>query len=186
MSRVYRIRVAESLRQHIRVKDGFQVQLALLGILSPEQMRELLAAELEGLGFVRDGKKMHRTDEGIELEVDLVANTVKARVESSQEVNLTVEKTKGIKEERLAQGRAKLQAAVNMELKKGVDAVQNKLTQKVTTRLEQKLRDLRKELDTATNRAIAAALKIKAGQMGQIQESSENPETGEITIKVQV
>ncbi len=187
MSRVYRIRVAESARRHIRVDDGFQVQLELLNILSPEQMSELLATELEGLGFERDGDRMHRNDEdGVQLEVDLENGTVTARLSAGEDVDLTVERTRGIEEERMAQGRARLEEDVKKELEREVDVARDKLAEATTELLEKKLRDLRKELDAASNRAIAAALKVKAKQMGQIQEISENAETGEITIKVQV
>jgi hypothetical protein len=187
MSRVYRIRVAESAHRHIRVDDGFQVQLELLNILAPEQMSELLATELEGLGFERDKGRMHRNDEdGVQLEVDLENGTVTARLSAEEDLDLTVERTRGIEEERMEQGRARLEEDVKKELEREVDAAQGKLAEATTELLEKKLRDLRKELDTASNRAIAGALKIKASQMGQIQEISENAETGEITIKVQV
>ena len=188
MSRVYRIRVAESTSRHIRVEDGFQVQLELLNILAPEQMSELLATELEGLGFERDEGRMHRSDEdGVQLEVDLEREgTVTARLSAGEDLELTVEKTRGIEEEVIEQGRARLEKDVKNELESKVAEAQGKLAEATTELLEKKLRDLRKELDTASNRAIAGALKIKAQQMGQIQEISENAETGEITIKVQV
>ncbi len=187
MSRVYRIRVAESARRHIRVEDGFAVQLELLNILAPEQMSELLATELEGLGFERDEGLMHRKDEdGVHLEVDLEKGTVTARLSAEEDLDLTVEQTRGIEEERMVQGRARLEQDVKKALEREVDVARNKLAEATTERLEKKLRDLRKELDTASNRAIAGALKVKAQQMGQIQEISENAETGEITIKVQV
>lgn len=187
MSRAYRISVSESARRHIRVDDGFQIQLELLNVLAPEQMSELLATELEPLGFEREGDMMRRLDEdGVEIEVDLQAGTVTARSTSTSEVDITVERARRIEEERIKEGRARLEKDVKEQLEREVDEAREKLSEVNTELLEKKLRDLRKELDTASNRAIASALKVRAKQMGEIQEISENPETGEITIKVQV
>ena len=43
-----------------------------------------------------------------------------------------------------------------------------------------------KQLDQATNRATAKALKQKAAQIGQIKELTEDPESGSLTIVVEV
>lgn len=52
--------------------------------------------------------------------------------------------------------------------------------------LEGKLRDLRAELDSIANRVTAEALKVRASQLGEIREITEDPETGSLTIKVRV
>jgi hypothetical protein len=48
------------------------------------------------------------------------------------------------------------------------------------------LAGLRQELDEAVNRATGEALKQKAGQLGQIKEMTEDPQTGSLTIVVEV
>ncbi len=60
------------------------------------------------------------------------------------------------------------------------------LQTQVTDRLERELRDLRPELDQAANRVTGAALKQKAAQLGQIKEMTEDPQTGSLTIVVEV
>jgi hypothetical protein len=45
---------------------------------------------------------------------------------------------------------------------------------------------LKKELNGAINRVTAEALKQKAAQIGQIKEVTEDPESGSLTIKVEV
>ena len=53
-------------------------------------------------------------------------------------------------------------------------------------KLEKKLGDLRKELDSVTTRVTAEALKEKARTLGEIEELHEDSETGELTIKVRL
>ena len=56
----------------------------------------------------------------------------------------------------------------------------------MTDRLEKQLGDLRQELDQAVNRVTAESLKEKARRMGQIKEMTEDPQTGSLTIVVEV
>jgi hypothetical protein len=52
--------------------------------------------------------------------------------------------------------------------------------------LEGHLSDLQKELNEAVNRVTAEALKQKAAQIGQIKEVTEDPQSGSLTIKLEV
>jgi len=187
MSRAYQISVSESTKRHIRVEDGFQAQLEMLGILPAPEMATLLGNELAALGFQHEGGVMRRVDDdGIEIVVDLDTGTVTARLAADKDVDVTVERSRRIYEENLEQGEAQLRRSVQAELENEVDKERDRLSQEVTDKLEKKLTDLRRELDRATNRATAEALKIRARQLGEVKEVSENPETGEITIKVEV
>ena len=56
----------------------------------------------------------------------------------------------------------------------------------MTQQLEGRLSDLRVELDKITNRVVADALKIRAGQLGQIIEVDDRLEEGSVTIKVRL
>ena len=196
MSRAYRIGVSESTRKHVRVDDGIATQLELLPVLGADAMAELLARELGGLGFVRDGDAMKKTVEvagegdsgpaAVAVEIDLRTGTVTARLgleaEVAAEVNLTRTTDRARADEERAALRVEAQAALDAKIEDGRRA----LTGEVTARLERALRDLRGELDRATNRVAAEALKTRARQLGEVQEISENPETGELVIRVRV
>ncbi len=56
----------------------------------------------------------------------------------------------------------------------------------MTDRLEGRLADLKTELDQAVNRVTAEALKRKAASMGRIKEIADDPESGSLTIVVEV
>lgn len=187
MSRAYRICVAENLKRHIEVEDGVQTRLELLDILPPEQMAEILANELAGLDFERDGNTMKRTDDdGIEIEVDLTEGTVTVRVSSDAELDLSVERSRVAWEEHAKQAEAELRRKAQKSLEAQAEAEQVRLQREVTERLEKKLGEIQSELDAATNRATAEALKTRARQLGEVQEIQEDEETGSVTIRIKV
>ena len=186
MSRAYQIRIKESVKEHIRVQDGVCSSLELLDILPRESMGEILAKALEEKGFERDGDKMRRTDDGIEVEVDLKEGTVTARLTVEKDVDLTVERSRTVAEEVAAREEERLREHVKKGLEREVDAERERLTDEVATKLEKHLINLRKELDQVVNRVTADALKAKAASLGEIEEITEDAETGNITIKVKV
>ena len=187
MSRAYRIACTESRSRHVRVDDGVQTHLELLAVLPADEMAELLAAELEPLGFERDGDGMRRTGEdGVEVEIDLKTGAVTARLGAEAEVSARITRTRVADRRNPDPSRAALAAEVSEALEAELDARSRELSGAVAERLEQALRDLRAELDPAVNRATAEALKRRAAQLGQVKEISEDPETGELTIVVEV
>ena len=186
MSRAYRIRVSESLSRHIKVEDGLCTSLELLDILPAEQMAEILAQQLEGIGFERDGNTMKRVDDGVEVEVDLEEGTVTVRVEGEEQLDLKTERSETTWEERASNVESNLRNKARKALEAEADTREKKLQEQVTKRLEKKLRDLRQQLDGAVNRTTGEALKVKARQMGEIQEIHEDEETGSMTIRVKV
>lgn len=186
MSRAYRISCSESRSRHVKIDDGVQTRLELLAILPADEMGELLAAELEQLGFEREGDVMRRTgDDGIEVEIDLRTGTVTARLGAEAELSADIKRTKAVDRDD-PNARAQLRAEVGEDLEAELDRKAREMSGEVAEKLETALRDLRRELDPASNRATAAALKRRASQMGQIKDISENPETGELTIIVEV
>ena len=188
MSRCYRISVSESLRRHIDVDDGVQTQLELLDILPAEQMRELLAQQLTGLGYtLQDDRTATRTlDSGVVVTVDLDEGTVHIGLSAQSDLNLQLERSTGVMEETAERTERRLREQTRSDLEREADAAAQSLRIEVTRRIEEALDEIRSELDGAVNRATAEALKIKAGQLGEIQEISEDPETGAITIRVKV
>jgi hypothetical protein len=189
MSRAYRIRVRESLKRLVTARDRVSTQLELLEILPSGEMAALLAQELEKRGFQRRGRALVRQEKGVTITIDPEAATVTVGAESAREVELETERegrtyddagagTKRLKKELQKQARQDLEEQARRE----TAALQTK----VTDALEGHLADLRQELDQAVNRVTAEALKRKAAQLGQIKELTEDPQTGSLTIVVEV
>lgn len=189
MSRAYRIRVQETLRRVLRARDGVSTQLELLEILPPEQMAQLLGDELERRGFQRKGPILEKKLDGITVTVDAASGTVSVLAEASAEV--CIEDTKerrGFEETEANRRKAEklLREELRQDLAERADAQEGKLQGEVTDRLERQLGDLRKDLDQVVNRVTAEALKLKAAQLGQIKELTEDPQSGSLTIVLEV
>lgn len=184
MSRAYRITIEESLRHHAQAEDGVISQLELLPILSAARTSELLAQELVQRGFQVDGDCATRreADETV-IEVQLSDGKVKVSARETQALELKVKKTAVLQQPSSeADMRKTAQEALAVQAKEE----EQKLKERVTERLTQRLKDLRGELDQVVNRVTAGSLKERAGQLGTIEEMTENAETGELTIKVRV
>jgi hypothetical protein len=189
MSRAYRIRVRESLRRVLRAHDRVSTQLELLEVLPPEQMAQLLADELKGRGFEEKGGALVRKQNGVTVRVDPASGTVTVEAEASQEAALQGEKA-GRAYDDVGPDAKKVQKQLREQLRKDLEKEAEQkaaeLQSQVTDRLERELGELRRELDQAVNRVTAEALKRKAAQLGQIKEMTEDPQTGSLTIVVEV
>jgi hypothetical protein len=189
MSRAYRIRVRESLSRVVKAHDRVSTQLEVLEILPREQMGELIAQELEKRGFRRDGDVVVREKEGVTVTVDPVTGSVTVSAEGAEQVELESEKEgrayddAGSHADRV---RKDLQEQAKKELEEQARRETERLQSEITDQLEAQLGDLRKDLDQAVNRVTAEALKRKAAQMGEIKELTEDPQSGSLTIVVEV
>jgi hypothetical protein len=173
----------------LRATDHVSTQLELLEILPPEQMAELLAAELEAKGFERDGKTLVREQGGVVVTVDPETGTVTVRAEAAQEVELEAKRDgwAGDQDGRAAKTeKQRLSKELQKDLEKKADAERARLQSQVTDRLEAQLADVKQELNQAVNRVTAEALKQKAAQLGQIKELTEDPQSGSMTIVLEV
>jgi hypothetical protein len=189
MSRAYRIRVKESLKRVVRARDGVNTQLEILGVLAPEQMAELLRRELAGRGFQAEGKQMVRRQKGVKVTVEPESGAVAVTSELHDKVELEKEKEARVYTDVGAGAdRTKKQLRENLreELEKEAKEHEAELQKKVTDQLEAELEGLRRELDQAVNRVTADALKQKAAQLGQIKEMTEDPQSGSLTIVLEV
>jgi crotonobetainyl-CoA:carnitine CoA-transferase CaiB-like acyl-CoA transferase len=186
MSRCYRIAVSESLKQHITVDDGLETSLELLDILPPDQMLALLGQQLAQRGYVEaePGKMSRDLGEGVEVEVDLAEGTVHIGVRAGKDIDITVQRTANVANPTHSQ--QSLKDAARRELELEAVAATAALRVEATRRLEDALSGIRAELDAAVTKATAEALKIKAGQLGEVQEVHEDPVTGSVTIRVRV
>jgi hypothetical protein len=189
MSRAYRIRVRESLRRVIRAHDRVNTQLELLEVLPPEQMARLLTEELKGRGFEEKGGALVRKQNGVTVIVDPKSGDVTVESESSHEAALEGERD-GRAYDDMGPNAKEVQKQLRQQLRKDLEKQAGQkaaeLQSQVTDRLERELGDLRRELDQAANRVTAEALKQKAAQLGLIKEMTEDPQTGSLTIVVEV
>jgi hypothetical protein len=188
MSRSYRIRIAESLRRHVKVDDGIQSKLEILEILPPEQTAALLERELEAAGFEKreDGQWVRVDEDGVEVRVDAATGTVTVSAEADADLDLERERVITTWAENDTTSRERGRQQLQRELEGEVAEHERELQAQVTEALEGKLGDLRKELDQISNRVTAEALKQKAASMGEVQEISEDPQTGSLTIRVKI
>ncbi len=189
MSRAYRIQVNESLRKVIRADDHVSTQLELLEILPCDQMSDLLAEELVKQGFEREAGKVVRREGDVTIEVILETGVVSVRAKSSDQVKVKGQKSgHGFDDVGPAESiqKKKLQDELQRELEDQIGEKEEKLQQELTEQLEQQLKSLRVELDKAVNRATAEALKQKAAKIGKIKQLTEDPESGSLTIVVEV
>ncbi len=189
MSRAYRIKVSEQVSRVIKGTDHVKTVLEILNVLSEEEMCHLLEQELESRGFEKRDDVWVREDDGIEIVVNPRDASVTVQVSGEQEVNVEGERT-GLSYDQDGDGANKTRKALSEQLKKQlekqVEEKEEKLQSELTTKLEEALGDLKEELDQIANAVTGTALKRKASQMGQIKEISEDPNSGSMTIVLEV
>jgi hypothetical protein len=189
MSRSYRISVRESTSRVIKAEDHVCTQMEILEILPPEQLAALLAAELAAHGFEPEGDQLVREEDGVKIAVDTCSGTVTVSAESSETAKVEGELS-GRAYDDVGPHAGQVRENLRHELQKGLEKkLEDKTTSlqgKVTDKLEGKLGELQGEMDQIANKVTADALKIKAAQMGQIKEMTEDPQTGSLTIVVEV
>ncbi|QVL33673.1 hypothetical protein KIH39_07125 [Telmatocola sphagniphila] len=189
MSRAYRISLRESSKRDISASDEICAELELLEILPAEQMRALLQEELLQRGFTQQGEILVRQKQGLNIEVNPKTGEVKVGAVHSSEVEVESERDclgfddLGPSQEEL-KARLKKEIAADLENKLGEE--QKRLQELTSEKLEKSVQKTSEELDRIVNAVTRAALKKKAASMGQIQEISEDPETGSLTIKLEV
>jgi len=190
MSRAYRIKVSESLSRVIRAEDHVATRLELLEILPPEEMATLLAAELAGRGFEETDDGLVRDDGNVRIVVDPCTGEVTVRAEAQQDVRLESKKDGYVYDETPQRQRKELERELRDEAKQDIDRQADRkaeeLRRQVTDRLERELLDLQGELNAVANRVTAEALKQKAARIGQIKQLTEDPESGSMTIVLEV
>jgi hypothetical protein len=189
MSRAYRISVKESLTRDIAASDEVCSDLEILEILPADQMADLLRGELKGRGFEEAGGKLVRSENGVTVSVDPKTGEVSVKAEIADNVDLTAERDDwgyddvGPGAEAI---RRRAQEQLKQDLERRAGQQQAELQNEATERLEGAMDEVRKELSQAVNRITAAALKRKAASLGQIKEMTEDPESGSLTITVEV
>ena len=193
MSRIYRIRVSETLERVDHLEDGVALQLELLDILPRREMAGRLADALAQRGFSRvDGEPNVlelQPEEGVTIRVDAESGRVEARVSGTATISLKREKSNSVDvdtksdiqrgEERL---RKQLKAQLEQEATEHSDSVRQELTKK----LEEHIAEVRPVLDRAVNEVTAGALKTRAAQLGEVESIEEDADSGSLVIRVKV
>jgi hypothetical protein len=190
MSRAYRITVKEADTRHLKAGDEIGTQLEILEILPPEDMATLLKNELKSRGFEeQEDGTMTRQDGNVTVTVDPCSGevTVSAHAEEtvSQEArrDATGFNDVGPGENSL---RERVREQLKQDLDKKFDQEQSRLQTKATEALEKHLNDIQPEISQIVNQITRDALKQKAQQMGTVTEVTEDPESGNLTIKLDV
>lgn len=189
MSRAYRITVKESLARDLAASDEVCTSLEILEILPAEQMAELLRGELAGRGFEEQEGELVQTGNGVTVRVDPKTGDVSVKADAADRIDIKAERDDwtyddvGPGEEAI---RRRLQEQLKQDLERRVTQEQCQLQNEATEKLEGHLDEVRKELSQAVNRVTAEALKRKAASLGQIKEMTEDPESGSMTITVEV
>jgi hypothetical protein len=189
MSRSYRISVRECVNRTIKAEDRVSTQLEILEILPPEQMAGLLADELEKGGYRREGNLLVKEVNGVVVTIDAEKGEVTVSAEASESTKVEGEMHGRAYDDvgpHASQVRENLREELKRKLEKNVEDKKGALQSRVTDQLEGQLSDLRQELDQVVNRVTAEALKRKAASLGQIKEMTEDPESGSLTIVVEV
>lgn len=190
MSRAYRITVKESEVRSLRGTDEICTRLELLEILPPEQMAELLKAELAARGFEEsDDGTMRRKDGSITVTVDPCNGEVAVKSEVAESVKLEAKREAtgyddvGPAEQNI---RDRVKSQLKDDIERRAEREAERLQTQATEALEKHLDDLQPELGRVINKVTRDALKQKAAEMGSIKEIAEDAETGNMTIKVEV
>jgi len=165
-------------------------ELEVLEILPPERMGELLKKELKDKGFKEeeDGT-LTRKEGNITVKVDPKSCEVSVKADVEEEVSIEAKReTFGYDD--VGPNQKELRDRVKKQLEEDLEKKAEKETERLqgqaTEELEKKLCDLQPELSDVVNKVTRQAIKEKAQQMGTVKELSENEETGELTIKIEV
>jgi hypothetical protein len=169
----------------VHVEDGVRAPLEVLPVLPAERMAELLARELEAIGFVRDGNLATRVDDGIEITVDLAAGNITVRL--AADTSIAAESNRSVRtyDEARDSAEERLRGEALGEIEAKLAAKTEEIRREISARLEGKLADLRAELDAAVGRATVAALTERATQLGQVEEVVAD-DAGNVTIRVKL
>jgi len=184
MSYPYRLRVSQSVERSVAAEDEVCDHLSLTAILPESEMRELMAAALEGRGFRREGERMLReSEDGAVQELDLESMTIRTRMELEEEIkkekSLEVIGDAWSEEEREAQrerhrraAEARLAEQINISDQE-LELKRKELIQSIGERLASTDEERRRELNEAVSEVYSEALKKKARALGTVMGIEE-------------
>jgi len=189
MSRCYRVSLKESITRTVTASDAMTHQVELEGILSSEDMNNILRDALKEEGWTEseDGKYTLESDDGENLVWDIEEGTVTASLEEDKSFEKEVVVSGGGENEKSANADAKKKME---QQKKRVDIdaedVQRRLRKKITAKLEENEANRKKKLNRVIRKTYNEALKQKAGLLGTIQSIDENQEGDDHSMTIRV
>ncbi len=187
MSRAYRIRVTSSLTHQTKVEDGLEVRLEVLDVLGPDRTAALLQARLREEGWaVDDAGRAHTDVGGVAVEIDTKTQRVTLRRALDQVEEIEATATARTYVETSERDRALLAEKAEQEALAKARQRDAEARKQVSEDLERALVDLVPRLRQLSDAVTRDGLKERAGQMGEILDVAENPESGEMTIRVKV
>lgn len=185
MSRAYRIRISESVSKVIHVHDGLSAPVDLLPILPKEQMLHLLGAELEKVGWTSSEGKVTKDFGGVTAEVDLMTGQISLRIEREETATETaVVVRQGYDDVGPATTEASVREEAVQKAERLLALAKTQAQANITALLEAALPEVKAEIDAAANKICVTALKVKASQLGEIEEISESENGLAIIVKM--
>jgi hypothetical protein len=171
-SRPYRIETKEVVGKTVVAEDHVKVQLDIPPILPKEQTAAILADALKERKFTEDEDgHLVRERGGVKIDVDPEGGTMTVSAEA--ETQLPPDDSSPCS----CRARARLHEE---------QRAQNDLQRQVTQRLEGAIGRLGCEIEAVIQKVTVEALKQKAGELGEIQQITEDRRTGGLTIVVKV
>lgn len=190
VSWAYRITLKESATRVIHAADQITTTLDLLEILPVDQMAELVRQACRERGFVEqaNGTLVIKLDDGVAV-IDPQQGTVTVSLQKEQVLTKTAEQIVEVYHNTHVEAATQLQenkTDLQKRLDQQFEQAQQQLQKETADQLEHILQQLQPHIDAVINQVLREAIKLKAQQMGQIQEIHENPATGELLIKLEV
>jgi hypothetical protein len=190
MSRAYRITLKEGVSRTVDVGDCVSTTLQILDILPAAPTAVLIGDALEKRGFTvdRESGKANKKVGDANVEIDLTSGEVSARVDGEKDVN--VEVSEQVISDRDIPGEDSRVARRAGELKdkaeKQAQEVEEAARKEITAKLARAIDEVTPDLDAVVKEVTSAALKTKARQMGEVKSIDEDPESGSMTIRIEV
>jgi hypothetical protein len=185
-SRPYRITVRETIHKILVAEDSVRTRLDLPPILPPEQTSEILTRVLKSRGFTEEGDTLVRQRGGVKAEIDPGTGEVTVSAHGSEEIDLSKEGNLPACTPCAERAKDALREGLREKLNNEADDRKRSLQTQVTDRLEGALGELGCELERVANQVTSSALTRKAATLGEIKKITQDPETGSMTIIVQV
>jgi len=180
----------ESDTRCLKAGDEIGTQLEILDILPPEDMATLLREELEKRGFAeQDDGTMARSDGAVTVTVDPCSGEVTVKAQAEETVSQEARReASGFNDVGPNEGslRERVKEQLKQDLNKKFEQEQSRLQNEATEKLEKHLQKIQPEISEIVNKVTRDALKEKAQQLGTVKEIAEDPETGSLTIKLEV